>query len=166
MSRTGKGSSGDPTPLRPGEPARRPDPARGEALRRAPDARVALDLGDDADTPLQERFLDDDPREAEHQRRLQEERQAHQQAIELIQLKSALRLKRQNTPAELYKTKAQAFLAVSMGLIALGTLCYLLLRSDTPMELKKDILKFVGGAIGGVGIGYAVGRQGPAATEE
>lgn len=166
MSRTGKGKSGEPTPLRPGELERQPDPSHGELLRRAPDARVALDLGDDADTPLQERLLDGDPREAEHQRRLQEERQAHQQAIELIQLKSALQLRRQNTPAELFKTKAQAFLAVSMGLVALGTLCYLLLRSDTPMELKKDILKFVGGAIGGVGIGYAVGRQGPRDAQE
>jgi hypothetical protein len=53
-----------------------------------------------------------------------------------------------------------------MGLLALGTLCYLLVRSDTPMELKKDILKYVGGAIGGVGIGYAVGRQGPRDAEE
>ena len=165
MSREGK-KSGDPTPLRPGELVRRPETSRGEALRRAPDARVALDLGDDTDAPLTERLLEEDPRQAEHQRRLQEQRLKHEQDLERLQVKNAVQLERQNTPAELFKTRAQAILAVSMGLIALGTLCYLLLRSDTPMELKKDILKYVGGAIGGVGIGYAVGRQGPRDTED
>jgi hypothetical protein len=134
--------------------------------RRSPDARVALDLRDATDGALQERLLEDDPREAEHQRRLEEERQAHVQAMELLRLKNSLQLKRQNTPMELIRAKAQAFLAIGMGILALGTLCYLLVRSDTPMELKKDILKYVGGAIGGVGVGYALGKQATRDTED
>ena len=127
--------------------------------RSGPDRRVALDLRQDSDAPLQERPLDDDPREAEHQRRLEEQQQAHTQAMELLRLKNGLALKRENTPSELIKTRAQAILAVGMAALALGTLCYLLIRSDTPLDLKKDILKYVGGAIGGVGVGYALGKQ-------
>ena len=137
-----------------------------EGRRRAPDTRVALDLRDGSEAALQERPVDDDPREAEHQRRLEEERQAHAQAVELLRLKNALVRKRQNSPTELIKAKAQAVLAIGMTALALGTLCYLLLRSDTPMELKKDILKYVGGAIGGVGVGYALGKQTTRDTDE
>jgi ferric-dicitrate binding protein FerR (iron transport regulator) len=127
---------------------------------------VALDLRENSDAPLQERLLEEDPREAEHQRRLEEERQAHLQAMELLRLKNSLALKRQNTPSELIKTRAQATLAIGMAVLALGTLCYLLIRSDTPMDLKKDILKYVGGAIGGVGVGYAIGKGAKAEAED
>jgi hypothetical protein len=144
------------------ESARRP----AKRPRQPPDARVALDLRDNSDLALHERLVEEDPREAEHLRRLEEERQAHLQSMELLRLKSSLALKRQNTPSELIKARAQAILAVGMGVLALGTLCYLLIRSDTPMDLKKDILKYVGGAIGGVGIGYALGKRGGPESDE
>jgi hypothetical protein len=134
--------------------------------RSGPDRRVALDLRADSDAPLQERPLDDDPREAEHQRRLEEQQQEHQQAMELLRLKNGLALKRENTPSELIKARAQAILAVGMATLALGTLCYLLIRSDTPLDLKKDILKYVGGAIGGIGVGYALGKRTKGSDEE
>jgi hypothetical protein len=127
---------------------------------------VALDLRDGEDAPLQERSIPGDPREAEHQRRLEEEHQAHVQNMELLRLKHGLSVKRQNSPMEQLKAKAQVILGTLMALLALGTLCYLLAIDSTPIELKKDILKYVGGAIGGIGVGYALGKPAKGDDEE
>jgi hypothetical protein len=137
------------------------EPAAGEALEpayRAPDARVALDLRDGSDGPLVERPVAGDPREREHQRRMAEEKQAHVQSMQLLRLRHQLSVNRQNTPLERLKARVQAGLVVVISVLSLSTLCYLLLVDETPLELKKDILKYVGGAIGGLGIGYAIGR--------
>ena len=166
MSRTDEESKRAVTAASEGHPDLVDERLRLPERRRPPDARVALDLRESSDFALEERAVELDPREAEHQRRLEAERQTHQHAVELLRTRHAHAMRRQNTPTELIKAKAQAFLAIGMGLLALGTLCYLLLRSDTPMELKKDILKYVGGAIGGVGVGYALGKQAPRQVDE